>query len=170
MCGPFAGAIVSGLSSVAGFAADQADYQAKAQQWRQNYTNALAAGVDDQKQLFVRETQESEQLVQKEGLQEVERAKAVAEAEVSAASGNITGLSVSNIMTGLNRQALVNTEAMKTNHQNIVLQLQKEKEGTNTEILNRINSVQRPVAPSPLGAIASGIGGVLKAVPEGTFS
>lgn len=164
MCEPMAGAVASGLSSVAGFAADSADYDAKAEQWRQNFTNAHAAGVDSQKQLNLRMTQEAEAYVQRRHLTEIEGAEAVAKAEVG--GGNISGNAISNLIVGLNRSTANNQMVLKTNYQSAVAQLQKQNEATNTEIMNRVNSIQVPTAPSPLGAIASGIGGVLKAMPQ----
>lgn len=163
MCVAAVGAVASLASSVAGFAAQQQDYEAKAEQWRQNYTNALAAGVESQKQINLRFTQEGEAYSQKVHLQEVEGAQAIASAEVN--SGNISGNAVDNLIGGLERDIARNQSVLDTNYKNTVQQLQQENEATNTTIMNQINSVQRPVAPSPLGAIASGIGGVLKAFP-----
>lgn len=165
MCVPAVGAIASVASSVAGFAGAQQDYEAKAEQWRQNYTNALAAGVESQKQLNLRFTQENEAYTQRVHLQEVEGAQAIAKAETS--SGNISGNAVDNIVTGLERDVARNQLVFQTNWKNTVQQLQQENEATNVEIQNQINSVQRPVAPNPLGYVASGIGGVIKAFDTG---
>lgn len=165
MCVAALGAVASLASSVAGFAAAQQDYEAKAAQWKQNFTNAMAAGVDSQKQIALRTEQEGDLYAQKSQLQEVERAEAVAQAEVSAASGGVEGNLVDNLVTGLTRDAERNQQSLKINYQNTVQQLDQENKATETTIMNQINSVQRPVAPSALGYIASGIGGALKALP-----
>jgi hypothetical protein len=168
MCIAAVGAIVGVLSSVASFGAAQADYNAKAQQWKQNFTNAMASGVEDQKKLNLRMVQEADQFAQKRHLTEVEGAEAQAKAETSAAEGNVGGISVQNILLGLQRDVDRNQQATQENYQNTVLQLQAQNESTTTDIENKINSVQRPVAPSPLGYIASGIGGVLNSLPAPT--
>lgn len=168
MCVAALGAVASVMSSVAGFAAAQQDYEAKAAQWRQNFTNAMAAGVDSQKQIALRFEQEGDLYAQKSQLQEVERAEAAALAEVSAAEGGVGGNVVDNLVNGLARDAARNQTALKENYMNTVQQLQQENTATETTIMNQINSVQRPVAPNPLGYIASGIGGALKALPTST--
>jgi len=166
MCVAALGAIVGLAQSAVSFAAAQADYNDRAQQWKQNFTNAMAAGVEDQKKLQLRATQEGDAFAQKQHLQEVEGAEAKAKAEVSAAEGGITGLSVDNIINGLQRDVLRNQESLNTNYKNTVLQLNAELQGTETTIQNQINSVQRPVAPNPLGYVLQGIGGALKEIPQ----
>jgi hypothetical protein len=118
-------------SSVASFGAAQADYNAKAQQWKQNFTNAMASGVEDQKKLNLRMVQEADQFVQKRHLTEVEGAEAQAKAGTSAAEGNVGGISVQNILLGLQRDVDRNQQATQENYQNTVLQLQAENESTN---------------------------------------
>lgn len=162
MCIAGIGAVVGVLSSVASFGAAQADYEAKAAQWKQNFTNAMAAGVQDQKKIALRMTQEADKFVQQRHQTAVEGAEAKAAAEASSAEANISGLSLDNILGGLQRDVLRNQEASKTNYKNTVLQLQAEAVGTETTIMNQINSVQRPVAPNPLGYILQGVGGALK--------
>jgi hypothetical protein len=156
-------AVIAVATSVISFAAAQADYNARAEQWRQNYTNSLAAGRDEQQQLSLRMMQEQDAHAQKQHLTTIEGAQVSAEAEVSAAASGVSGLSLDNILLGIGRDVAMKQEADKTNYQNTVAQLTKENEATNTRIENRINSVQRPVAPNPLGYALQGIGGALKA-------
>lgn len=162
--GGILGAVVGVAQAAVSFGAAQQDYEAKAAQWRQNFTNAMHAGVEDQKKVALRMTQEQSAFAQKQHLTEIEGAEAVAKAEVSGAEGGVTGLSLTNIVTGLERDVLRNQEADKTNHYNTVAQLQAESEGTEVTIQNQINSIQRPVAPNPLGYMLQGIGGALGAV------
>lgn len=156
-------AIVAVASSVISFAAAQADYNARAEQWRQNYTNSLAAGREEQQQISLRMMQEQDAHAQKQHLTTIEGAQVAAEAEVSAAASGVSGLSLDNILLGIGRDVAMKQEADKTNYQNTVAQLTQENKATNTRIENRINSVQRPVAPNPLGYALQGIGGALKA-------
>lgn len=156
-------AAVSIGQSIASFAAASADYNAKAEQWRQNYSNSLQSGVEDQKRLILRLLQEQDGLVQKQNQTEIEGAKIKAEAEASAAQSGVGGISVDNIMLGVDRDVARNQEADNTNYRNTVEQLTAELQGTNSTIKNRINSVQRPVSPSPIGFALQGIGGAVQA-------
>ena len=61
------------------------------------------------------------------------------------------------------RQIADKMAADNTNYRYTVAQLTTEMDATNTNIENRINSVQKPVPPNPLGYVLSGIGGALKA-------
>lgn len=162
MCVAVLGLVTGILTSVVQFGAAQADYNARAEQWRQNYTNALASGREEQTAIQIRMMQEEEGLSQKTQLAQIEGAEAVASAEVSAGSAGLSGISLTNIITGLNRKVDQKISADKTNYLNTAAQLTQELKATNTNIKNRINSVQRPVAPNPLGYILGGIGGALK--------
>lgn len=163
MCPQAAMAAVSIASSVVSFMGASEDYENKAAQWRQNAANSLASGVEDQKKILLRMTQEQDAFVQKRHLAEVEGAEAQAQAEVSAAEGGVSGLSLDNIVTGIQRDISRNQTADRTNYENTVVQLGAELESTNTQIENRINSMQKPTKPNPLGYALQGIGGSLKA-------
>ena len=163
MCPP---ALMAGLAiaqSVASFAAASADYDAKAQQWRDNYSLSLQSGVEDQKRILLRMVQEQDGFAQKAQQTSIEGAKIKAEAEASAAQAGVGGISLDNIMLGIDRDVARNTEADRTNYMNTAEQLTAELRGTNTTVQNRINSVQRPVSPSPIGFALQGIGGAIKA-------
>lgn len=163
MCVMAVGAIVSVLQSVVSFAAAQADYEAKAAQWTQNYKNALASGRDEQKQIGLRMIQEEVALTQKTQANTVEGAKALGQAEAAAGAAGVAGISLDNLKGGIERQIADKMAADNTNYRYTVAQLTTEMDATNTNIENRINSVQKPVPPNPLGYVLSGIGGALKA-------
>lgn len=165
MCAPMAAlaAIVSVAQSVVSFGAAQDDYNAKAAQWRQNVTNSLHSGAEDQKKLLLRISQEQDAFVQKRHLSEVEGAETAAQAEVSAAQAGVSGLSLDNIITGIGQDISRNQQADRTNYENTVVQLTSELESTNTRIQNNINSVQTPTKPNPMGYALQGIGGAIKA-------
>lgn len=159
-------AAIALATSVVSFAAAQDDYNARAEQWKQNYVNALASGRDEQRQLQVRMVQEQAGHSQQQQMTEIEGAEVRAEAEVSAANSGLSGISLNNILTGINRKIGQKQAAEETNHFNTVAQLSESLKATNTSISNRINSVSRPVSPNPLGYALQGIGGALKATAD----
>jgi len=164
MCAPVLGIIgmvASVGSSLAQGAAAQADYEARSEQWRQNYVNALAAARDEQNQLTNRQLQEQSAYVQKRHLSLVEQAEKQSEAEVSAASAGVSGISVENLVQDIGRKAATNRAIAEQNWIMTANQLQAEKRATVTTAQNRINSVARPTSPSMgaylLGAVGSGV-------------
>lgn len=161
MCFPAAGMILSVMQSVVSFAAAQEDYENKAQQWRQNYTNSLAAGRDEQRQLSLRMLQEEDAHVDSQQQNNIEGAEALSQAEASGNSSGASGISLGNILGSMRFKLAQRAQNEKTNFTNKVAQLTTEMNATNTTIQNRINSVQRPTAPNPLGFILQGIGGAL---------
>jgi GTP-dependent phosphoenolpyruvate carboxykinase len=169
MCFPGAvGAVVGIAQSVVSFGAAQSDYNARAAQWTQNYKNALASGRDEQRQITLRMTQEEEAFKQKSHQNSIEGAQVAAEAEVSAASAGIAGISLDNILVGIGRKTAEKQTADATNYRNTVQQLTTKMAATNTTIENRINSVQRPTAPNPLGYALTGLGGAFKSISSAT--
>jgi hypothetical protein len=153
--------VVAGIAqAVVGFAAAQADYNAKAQAWQQNYVNALAAGRNDMTQVQQRQLQEQDAFVQQDQLQRIEQAEK--ESEVLANSG-ATGISSENLVAGVRRQGLVNRTTLFTNYNMKVRQLQVQAEAIPTEEMNRINSMERPVAPNPLTYVVQALGSGVRA-------
>lgn len=159
-------AVVAIASSVVSFAAAQDDYENRAAQWKQNYVNALASGRDEQRQIQVRMTQEQDGHVQQQQMAEIEGAEIRSEAEVSAATAGLSGISLDNILTGISRNIATKQAAEETNYMNTVAQLGENLKATNTNIENRINSVAKPTSPNPLGYALQGIGGAFKAASE----
>lgn len=156
------GAMVSIASSVVSFMAAEEEYQAKAEQWRQNYSNSVTAAAVEQDQLTLRTMQEQEAFHQQMHETNVEGAEVAAQAEVSAASAGVSGISLDNILNGIGSKISAKREADRTNHFNVVAQITEQKKGTVVEAKNRINSMQKPTPPNPLGYILQGVGGALK--------
>lgn len=156
-------AAIAVAQSVVSFAADQADYDNRVQQWQENRNAALASGRDEQKALTIRMVQEQDAYSQKRQMNNIESAEASASAEAAGAASGVSGLSLDNILVGINREADRKQSADRINHQNTVQQLTEEMQGTNTRIENRINSVQVGTKPNPLGYALQGVGGALKA-------
>jgi hypothetical protein len=153
--------MVGALQSVASFAAAQADYNAKAEQWKQNYLNALASARDDQNQLTIRQVQEEQATSQKLHTSLVEEAKN--KAEVVAGADYVSGLSIDALVQDQGMAAGTNRAGIEQNLKMKVAQLQKEKDATNTTALNRINSVARPVSPSGFSLAVGVLGAGVKA-------
>lgn len=160
MCVQALGLVAGILSSVVGFAAQMADYNAKAEQWKQNFKNSIKSGEDEHKALDLRMSQENEAFSQKEQQSVIEGAKASAATANSASAAGLSGLSVKNLMADVNRQVALKRVADQTNYKNIVTQLSAEKTSVKTRVENRINSVARPTSPSPLGLVADIAGNV----------
>ncbi|MBD9542219.1 hypothetical protein IB276_22500 [Ensifer sp. ENS04] len=163
MCFQAAAAAIAIAQSVVSFAAADADYDARVEQWQENRNAALAAGRDEQKSLTIRMAQEQEAYTQKRQMNNIEQAEAAASAEASAAASGVSGLSLDNILRGINRESTRKQSADKVNYQNTVQQLTEELKGTNTTIENRVNSVQVGSKPNPLGYALQGVGGALNA-------
>lgn len=157
-------AAVAVATSVVSFMAAQDDYDNRAAQWKQNYVNSLASGREEQQQLQVRMMQEQDGHTQQQHMAEIEGAEIASEAEVSAAGSGLSGISLDNILSGINRKIGSKQAAEETNHLNTVAQLSQQLEATNTNIQNRINSVQKPTSPNALGYALQGVGGALKSM------
>lgn len=156
-------AAVAVASSVVSFMGAQADYNARAEQYKQNRVNALAAGREEQKAIQIRMVQEDAAKTQKDQASSIEGAEVAAEAEVSAGEAGVSGISLTNILTGINRKVDMKVSADRTNYLNTAAQLTQELKATKTSMQNRINSVAQPTAPNPIGYALQGIGGALKA-------
>lgn len=163
MIAPILGAVMSVATAVVSFQAAQQDYEAKSEQWRQNYSNALSAGRDEQRQLSLRMLQEDDAFHQKARATNIEGAEVAAEAEASASAAGLSGVSLDNLLVGIRRKVADKMNADETNYMNTAAQLQAENNATINRIDNRINSVQRPIAPNPLGYVLKGIGGAIGA-------
>lgn len=160
MCAPVAalGAVVGIMGSVASFAAKQQDYDAKAAAWRQNVVNAQAAARDDQTQLLQRNLQEQDKNIQDKHISYIEGAKKAAMAQASAAAGGVTGISVDNIVADIQGKSALNRTYADMNYKYKAAQIQTQLTGTVTTMQSRIDSMPRPISPSPLEMIV-GIAG-----------
>lgn len=155
---------VSGLSAIASYNAQVEDFNRKEQQWKENYVNSLSAGRDEYNQLIARGVQEQQQTSQKLSQYTTEQAIKEAQAEVSASSAGVAGNTVDDLIRDIGRGAATNRYYAAENGKNTALQLTQEFKGAESRVQNRINSVTRPQAPSPAGAMLSIIGGFAGAV------
>jgi hypothetical protein len=152
------------MTAGAQYAAARADYNAKAAQWTQNVVNAEAAARDEQSQNLLRQMQEERASNQKIHLQDIEEAEKKSQVVVASADAGVSGLSVDNLIADIGRSAAYNRQVERDNWKMTAAQLQKEMDATETRMMNRINSVPRPTAPSAgaylLGGLAGGIKGL----------
>jgi hypothetical protein len=162
MCAPVAalGAVVGIVGAVANFQAKEQDYQAKAAAWRQNVVNAQAAARNDQGQLLQRQLQEEDKTTQDKHVSYIEGAQKAALAEASAAKGGVAGISVDNIVNDIQGKSALNRTYADINYMYKAADIQNRLTGTVITLQSRIDSIPRPVAPSPLELVA-GIGGSL---------
>jgi len=156
---------ISAASSVVGYQAQQAQYSAQLQQKNENDRLALATGREEQLRLTQRQLQEQQAYGQKVHMQNVEAAEREADVRVSAAGGNVAGISVGNLIGDVRRRAGNNLLTLETNYMNTAQQLQAEQEATVTKIRNRQASVATPTPPSPAGAILSIAGAAIEKGP-----
>ena len=155
--------LISGMSAVAQYGAQQAQYKADSERYAQNVTNSLAAQRDEQRSLTMRQMQEQEAYAQKSHMVATEAAEKKAEVEVSAAGGNVAGISVGNLIADVSRRAGNQQVSLQRNWEMTAQQLQQEQDATVTRAQSRINQVAQPTKPSPAGAILGFAGAGLKA-------
>lgn len=161
MCAPMMGAALGVLSAVAEYGAASADYNAKAQVWKQNYKNSLAAGREEQNQITLRTMQEQEAKDQKLYLMNLEEVQKKSEAQLAASEAGVGGLSVQSILVDIGRRGAYNRQIENRNWAMTAAQLEEEQRATVTTIKSRINSVERPTAPNPLAYVVKAAGAVM---------
>lgn len=144
------GFALSAASTMAQFGAQQQAADAQTARYNQNYQNALAAGRDDHNQLTLRAMQEQEATAQKDHSIIVEGAEKAAEVSVSAAGGNVSGLSVDALLGDVARKTAMNRATVQRNAEMTAAQLQMEQRGVVAKEQARINSMAPGVDPNPL--------------------
>lgn len=157
------GFAVSAASSVASFAAKQQEADAQNQRYNQNYVNSLAAARDEHNTLTLRAMQEQEATAQKDHQLLIEGAEREADVQVSAAGGNVGGLSVDALVGDVIRQTATQRYNATRNAEMTAQQLTMQQKGVVTKAESRINSVAQANGPSPLGLGLEIAGAGLKA-------
>lgn len=164
MIGAVLGMGMSIMQAGAAQQAKQADYQAKSVAWQQNVLNAEAAARDEHRMILTRQMQEQEKTLQKTHVSRIEEAQKSATAEVQAAAGGTSGISLDNIVDDISQKSQLNRTYADRNYMFIVADTSEQLKASDTKALGRINSMQRPVEPAntfmldALGGIAGGIG------------
>lgn len=157
MCAPALSAVmglaVGVMQAGASYSAQQADYRAKSEAWRQNVTNSEAAARDEQRQILTQQMQEQDKTVQKDHISFLEQAQKSSRVEVSAAQGGVSGLSVDNLLADIAGKSELNRTYADRNYAFVAADITEKLHASDTRLQSRINSVQRPVEPSPLTPI-----------------
>lgn len=166
MCAPILGVGLSILQAGFGFAAAQQDYAAQSAAWKQNVINSLSAMENEQKQLTIRQIQEEKAKDQKLVVMNIEQAQKQAAAEVSAGEAGVGGISLDNVLADIGRRAAFNRQTEEQNYKMTAAQLTEEMKATTIRAENRINSVQRPSSPNPLGFILQAAGSGIRMLPS----
>lgn len=148
MCGPLATFAIGALQAAVSFAAASAEASATYDAARQSYQV-------EQDTITKRQMQEQEATAQKLHLQNIEEAQKRSEVELSAAEGNVGGISIGNLVADVTRRAATNRQTERSNLAMTVQQLQLEKKGSQARNQSRINASPKP---SPLTLVA-GIAG-----------
>jgi hypothetical protein len=168
MCGPALGLMSAGMSLVSGVAgasashaAAEADYEAKSAVWKQNVVNSEAAARNEQQQIITNNLEEQAKKVQKDKIYDIQGAQKSALALTSAASAGIGGHSVDAIMSDIEGKALLNQTFTDTNYMYVAANAQQKLTATDTTLMSRINSVERPVEPADNTGLAL-LGGAAK--------
>jgi len=157
-------AVVGAMGAVAEYNAQVEDFNNQERMWKENYGNSLAAGREEQVAIQTKAFQEQQVTSQKVEEYSREGAQAAAVAEVSAASSGVSGNGVSDLIRGIWGGAARNRYWAKENAAITAQQLTQELKATNTRMMNRINSVQRPRPPDPSGAMLKIMGGFVGAI------
>lgn len=170
MCLPVIGGVLSMVAGIAQASAQQsaanADYAAKTAAWQQNIVNSEAAARDQQRQIITRNLQEQDKTDQQMHISYVQEAQKSATAQVDAAAGGVSGISVDNIIGDIMSKSEQNRTADAINYKYAVQTAQEDLLATNTKLISNINSVPRPIPPADtsgilaLGAVAKGIGSI----------
>lgn len=158
------GMIASIGQAAVGFMA--ASKQAKDQNafHEQNRLNAIAAANDRYASIGNKLNQEREAASQELQEKQIAALKTRATAAVSAGESGVTGLSVEALEGDLLAQQGRQTQAIQTNWEIKHAHAEDEMDATYHNTIGRIDSVRKASAPSPLGYIFQGLGGIASAM------
>ena len=92
----------------------------------------------------------------------LEGATKQAEARVGAATSNVSGLSVNDVVNGIGEAINDKRATLQANWNNNAVQLQSQKDTAVAQEIGRIQQVPAPYSPNPMGMIASIAGSVFK--------
>lgn len=167
MCAPAAVAIaglgVGMLQAGASSAASNADYAAKSAAWSQNVVNSEAAARDEEKQIIGNQLAEQAKTNQQLQISELTQAEKQGQEGARAAGGNVSGVSVDNILQDIAGKSEVNRTYADMNYKFIVAGTQQQLTASDDQEQSRINSMPLPQSPSPLAPLIGIAGAGVKA-------
>lgn len=154
MCDPGSIALASlavGVASAGtGAAASSADYAAKSSAWQQNVVNAEAGARDSDKQVIGNQLADQNKTNQQLQISQITGAEKSSKAAVSAVQGNVTGISMDNILQDIANKSEVNRTYADQQYKYIVAGTTEQLKSVNDEEQSRINGDTLPLSPSPL--------------------
>lgn len=157
MCDPGTIAIsslmIGAASSGTSFMASQADYAAKSQAWQQNVVNSEAAARDADTQIISNQLAEQGKTDQQKQISVLSQAQKQGVAGVNAAGGNVSGVSVDNVLSDIAGKSEVNRSYADENYKYVVANTQEQLTSANDQEQSRINSTPVPQSPSPLAPL-----------------
>lgn len=147
--------------SVAGYSAANAQYKSGMEVYRQNAENAAQSTARTYSNINIKAQQEGQAAAQSQQQGEIDKAKAVASAEVAAAAGGVSGLSVDAVLRDIYAQAGRNEATADANLRMSRGYLQGELKSAEISGQSQINSMPIPEKPSAvpylLNAFSSGL-------------
>lgn len=154
---------MSAGQAVLGFQAANSQYKSQMDAYRQNAENSALAAADNYSALNIRAQQEGQAHSQAALQSEIEKSQAVASAEVAAAAGGVSGLSVDAVVRDIYAQAGRNETAADTNLRMSRDYLGAELKSTQRNAQNQINSMTLPEKPSAFPFLLQGFASGLNA-------
>lgn len=149
-------------SAAVGMAGAQQQYQQDKQRYLQNYSDALADARSSYGRLQSQEMENDQQYVEKDQLALIEGAQRQAQVAASAATANVAGPTVQEIVNGIGGAINMKRSTLNLQWRANVQQSEGEKQAATAQEADRIGMVAPPVAPNPLGFALQAIGSGLK--------
>lgn len=146
------------ISSVVTGATSIAQYQAEADAYTQTVKNAQASARDQHLTTSVRELQEQGATTAKLHEQYLQQAENVSAQEASAAAGNVSGISVDNLVRNAVGRAASNRQAERDQYDATAQQLQLQQTSIFNQEKARIDSAQPASGMTIIGGLAKAAG------------
>jgi len=155
---------MSAGSAVMGFGAQQSEYEAQQQNYKNNRIEANRAAVDQYASTQNRQLQEAK--ASSQDLQDLNREalQGRATANVAAGEAGVTGLSVDALINDYYGQEGRQERTLSNNYQMTIDGLRDEMTGTQRQAEGRINSVPQGQKPSFASTAINILGGGLNAI------
>ncbi|WP_370006327.1 virion core protein, T7 gp14 family [Sinorhizobium fredii] len=155
---------MSAASAVVGFQAEESQYEAQRQNYENNRIAANKAAVGQYAATQHRQLQEAKAASQELQNLNREALQQRSTAQVAAAEGGVTGLSVDALINDFYGQEGRHERTLSNNYQMQADYLRGEMEGVQAQTEGRINSVEQPQKPSFSGAAIRILSGGLDAL------
>lgn len=165
MCDPLTIAMTAlgAAQSITSYQAAQDGYDAQLKAYGQNAENAARAAATNYSATGIKAQQEGEATAQQRQQTEIDAAQAGASAQVAAAAGGVSGLSVDAVLRDVYSQAARADTAADTNLRMSRAYLDSQNKATNDQARSQIASMPIPEKPSAFPYLLSGFSSALGA-------